>query len=62
MHIGVRIGDVLYNSTRGNPCQHGFMFGYRYKQWSNDISESNKNMQPIPIQFTVRVRKDYTDT
>ena len=32
--------------TRGNPCQHGFMFGYRYKQWSNDISESNRICSP----------------
>ena len=30
------------------------------EQWSNNISESNYNMQPITIQFAVRVRKDYT--
>ena len=40
--------------TRGGPCQHGFMCGC--KQWSNDINESNLNMQPITIiQFAVRV-------
>ena len=40
--------------TRGGPCQHGFMCGC--KQWSNDINESNYNMQPITIiQFAVRV-------
>ena len=26
-------------TTRGGPCQHGFMCGCR--QWSNDINESN---------------------
>ena len=30
------------------------------KQWSTDINESNYNMQPITIEFAVRVRKDYT--
>ena len=29
----------IIDSTRGGPCQHGFMCGY--KQWSNDINESN---------------------
>ena len=28
------------------------------EQWSNNISESNYNMQPITITFAVRVRKD----
>ena len=44
--------------TRRGPCQHGFMCGC--KQWSTDINESNYNMQPITIKFSVRVRKDYT--
>ena len=39
--------------TRRGPCQHGFMCGC--EQWSNNISESNYNMQPITIQFAVRV-------
>ena len=43
--------------TRRGPCQHGFMCGC--EQWSNNISESNYNMQPITITFAVRVRKDY---
>ena len=45
---------VLYCITRGCPCQHRFMCGC--KQWSNDINESNYNMQPITIiKFAVRV-------
>ena len=48
----------LLRYTRRGPCQHGFMCGC--EQWSNNISESNYNMQPITIQFAVRVRKDYT--
>ena len=30
---------LFFLSTRGGPCQHGFMCGC--KQWSNDINESN---------------------
>ena len=56
-----RVGsaDVLLSITRGGPCQHGSMCGC--KQCSNDKNESNYNMQPITIQFDVRVRMDYTD-
>ncbi len=51
--------NYIFWETRGGPCQHGFMCGC--KQWSNDINDSNQNMQSITIQFAVRVRKDYTD-
>ena len=46
--------SVIIFRTRGGPCQHVVMCGC--KQWSNDINESNYNMQPITIiQFAVRV-------
>ena len=44
---------LIFWSTRRGPCQHGFMCGC--EQWSNNISESNYNMQPITIKFAVRV-------
>ena len=47
---------VVWKTRRG-PCQHWFMCGC--EQWSNNISESNYNMQQITIKFAVRVRKDY---
>ena len=51
--ISIVIGNiVLITITRGGPYQHRFMCGR--KQWSNDINESNYNMQPIIIQPAVR--------
>ena len=60
-HVGYCIdnynayGDIysVVCTTRRGPCQHGFMCGC--EQWSNTISESNYNMQPITIKFAVRV-------
>ena len=45
--------------TRGGPCQNGFMSGS--KQWIMiQVKVIIIIMQPITIQFAVRVRKDYT--
>ena len=30
---------LILGTTRGGPCQHGFMCGCR--QWSNNMNESN---------------------
>ena len=46
------ISSFCYMPTRGGPCQHGGMCGC--KQCSNDVNESNYNMQPITIQLAVR--------
>ena len=44
---------ALLYSTRGGPCQHGFMCGC--KQWSNDINEgSGYGYRTVPgVRWTI---------
>ena len=50
----VELINALLSLLEGGRASTGFMCGC--KQWSNDIDESNYNMQPITIiQFAVSV-------